>query len=411
LSRALLAWSCYDLANTLVYAVVMTRYFTPQIERLTGSRTLLWVGFVFASILAGLISPVAGTAAETSGRLRRDFVVSSLLCGLAAAAMGLTQAPVLLVALYVATFVAYQTSLVYYNAMLVDVARPGRVGFASGLGTAVGYIGGPIGIAGASVMRGSFGFDEGGIYLATAAAFLLFSLPSFLWVRPVRVRQGRVDPVREWRRAVSACREALSHRPTRNFYLGNFFCSDALNTALICIADFTLNGLRFTQGETDGLLIAANLLALPVGLVLGGMADRRGARGPYVLAAGSLLAAVILPQFPMPRLLQIAALAVPGAIGMGGIALAGRKWLVDLCAGRPLEGPFGIYGLTNKFSIVGVILYSVLADAFGTPRAGVLVPAAMLVVGIAFLRRVPSRAGRGEEAEGAEVRPTARPRG
>src|SRR5262245_11039785 len=194
-SRALLAWSVYDLANTLVYAVVMTRYFTPQIERLTGSRTLLWLGFVLASILSGLISPVAGTAAETSGRLRRDFVVSSVLCGLATAAMGLTEAPLLLVALYVATFVAYQTSLVYYNSLLVDVAQPGRVGFASGLGTAVGYIGGPIGIAGASLLRAQLGLDEGGIYLATAAGFLLFSLPSMLWVRPRRERRGKVEPV------------------------------------------------------------------------------------------------------------------------------------------------------------------------------------------------------------------------
>jgi len=390
-SRRLLAWSFYDLANTLIYAVVMTAYFTPHLIRLTGSRALLWVGFVAASLISGFLSPLAGVAAETSGRLRRDFVLSALLTGAAAAALSASEAPLLLVAIYVVTFVAYQTSLVYYNAMIRDVAEPGRLGWASGLGTAVGYIGGPIGLAGTLALEEWFGFRESGLYLVSALAFLLLSVPAFLWVRPVRVRRGPVRPIREWRRAFEACRGALRQPATRNFYLGNFFAQDALNTVLICVSDYVKNGLGFSDRERSILLIAANVLALPCGLLLGSLSDRVGARAPYLFSAGALFLAVLLPQIPMPRAAQILAIALPGAIGMGGIALAGRKWLVDLCAGRPLEGPFGIYGLTNKFSILGVILYSIAADAFGTPRAGALVPAAMVLLGIAFLRRVPAR--------------------
>ncbi len=388
MSRALLAWSVYDLANTLVYAVVMTAYFTPHLIRLTGDRALLSAGFVAASVLSGLISPLAGVVAETSGRLRRDFVLSALLTGLAAGALALTEVPGLLVALYVVTFVGYQTSLVYYNSMIVDVAEPGRIGWASGLGTALGYVGGPIGLAGAWALERNFGLREGGLYLAAAVGFLLFSIPSFLWVRPVRPPGRPVRLLVEWRRAWAGMRSAFGDRATRDFYIGNFCCQDALNAVLIYVSDFVINGLGFSGGERTLLLIAANLLALPAGLALGAACDRRGARGPYILSAIALLLAVLVPQFPMPREAQILAIALPGAIGMGGIQLAGRKWLVDLCAGRPVEGPFGVYGLTNKFSILGVVLYSAVADAFGTPRAGVFVPAAMILVGIAFLRRV-----------------------
>jgi UMF1 family MFS transporter len=389
-SPRLLAWAIYDFANTLVFAVVMTRYFLPQIRELTGSRTHFWVGFVGASLAASILSPIVGVAAETSGRLRRDFAIAVLACAGGVAGMGLTESPIPLTALYAATFVAYQTSLVFYNAMLVDVAPPGRIGWASGLGAALGYVGGPIGIAAAGLLHNRAGMSLPVIYLGTAGAFLLGSLPALLWVRPVRVRRGRVRPLAELARAWGRIREAMGRPVERGFYVGNFFCSDALNTVLVCASDFALEGLRFTKGETDLLLVAANVLAFPAGLLLGVAADRRGAGFTYRIAAAALLGAVLLPLLPLPTPARMAALAAPGALGMCGIALAGRKWLLEILAGRPAEGPFGIFGLTNKFSIFGVILYSVVADVAGSPRIAVLVPAAAVLAGLAVLRGVPT---------------------
>ena len=112
------------------------------------------------------------------------------------------------VALFVAADLAYQSALVFYNALLPAVAVGRGAGRISGYGTAAGYVGTILALVvltffvsagrGRALPLGPFGgwVETGGeqnqnAFLPTAFLYLLFSLPAFFLVPDPAVRAPR----------------------------------------------------------------------------------------------------------------------------------------------------------------------------------------------------------------------------
>jgi len=248
----ILSWAMYDFANTIYSAIVVTA-FLPHFLRALAGRDL-WTGLAqtVSMILAALLVPAAGALADRTGGNRRYLWWLTVVCCAATAAIGLAAderscdaangvlAPagvlwLALVAFGVANL-AYQASLVFYNAMLPAVASPARQGRVSGLGVGLGYLGVVVAlpiahglVVRAGTMRVAFVF--------AGIAFLLTSLPTFLFVRPrMPVRPERVT----WRlvgrqfRGLGATAKAIARvRPVLWFFLGNFLCVDVVNTLIM----------------------------------------------------------------------------------------------------------------------------------------------------------------------------------
>ena len=83
---------------------------------------------------------VWGTIADRIGRRKPFLAVFTVACIVGTAVIGLVDIGLGLVAFAVANF-AYQAALIYYDAMLPDVARPIARGRLSGIGVALGYCG------------------------------------------------------------------------------------------------------------------------------------------------------------------------------------------------------------------------------------------------------------------------------
>ena len=395
MNRRAASWALYDLANTLVYAVVVTRFYTPHMESWSGSRTLVAAPFFAAMTLSALMSPWIGSRAAR-GRAVADLRTSVGLCVLALVCMWRAATPQALAVAYAGALLAYQLSLVAYNACLFDLAMPGRQGRLSGLGVGLGYLGAPLGLGMAALLQAQWGAGPFEIYLATAVAFLALAVPCLLLPRPRQDRAAQVPRLSEF----------LGHvRRTpalRRFFLGNLMCADALNSVYVFVADFLLTAAGWKEAWLIPFLVATNLLALPAALWLGRRSDSHGPGSAYRLGVRSLAAGLVLVGLPMaawPDASRILApgLALAGAVGMAGIWTAGRPWVIGLCPGRSGEG-FGLYGVTNKVSCVGVLLYAWVADGLDSPAWALLVPALGLAAGWACLRGVPDALSSAPEA-------------
>ncbi|MCC6617899.1 MAG: MFS transporter, partial [Chloroflexi bacterium] len=138
-----LAWALYDFANTIFsFAIVSFAMSLWAIRFLgEGPGTFWFTAAVSISVLLNaIVSPVLGAMSDRVGRRKPFLAFFTVACVLATAVIGLVDVRLGLVAFALANF-AYQAALIYYDALLPDVARPLSRGRLSGIGVALGYCG------------------------------------------------------------------------------------------------------------------------------------------------------------------------------------------------------------------------------------------------------------------------------
>jgi len=88
-----------------------------------------------------------------------------------------------------------------------------------------------------------------------------------------------------------------------------------------------------------------------------------------LLAAGSLTVTLgVLASIPSFQAFAAAAIT-GGAFAIAGIWTAGRKVLIELAPPEKIGQYFGLYGLTTKISVLGSLIFSIIADLAGFRQA------------------------------------------
>ena len=234
------SWVLYDLANT-VYVATLTFIFVPYFADLFESRSIVGIVSSISMVCAGMLVPLFAAAGDRTGRCRTYLIVATLACIIPMALFG---ASTVLIPLMLAFFIAnlaYNGSLVFYNALLPSVAADRNQGLISGLGVGLGYIGTLVTLVIVLPMQDKIGAQN--TFYLTAALFLVFALPSFLFVKERRVLAREPfssDLVKRSFGAVLKTVKSLPrNKPVMWFLLGNFFCVDVLNTATLFFGDLT----------------------------------------------------------------------------------------------------------------------------------------------------------------------------
>src|SRR3990170_2080422 len=187
-----LAWALYDFANTIFSFAIVSFAMSLWSIRFLGeaSGTFWFTAAVSLSVLLNaIVSPVLGAMSDRVGRRKPFLAVFTALCIGGTVVIGLVDIRLGLVAFAVANF-AYQAALIYYDALLPDVARPIARGRLSGIGVALGYCGTLL--VGALLLMGITIEDDRSTpatFALVAGLFLAFAGPLFLLVRE-RERAG-----------------------------------------------------------------------------------------------------------------------------------------------------------------------------------------------------------------------------
>ena len=402
--RVIVAWSLYDLANTVFFLLVATRYLPEQLALLTGSESTVVAAYVPAMLLSALLSPALGALVDRVGRARRYALAFTIVCCAATAALALPFGAWWLIALYVIARFTYEMAAVPYNALLPALVGEEAVGWVSGVGVALGYLGnllalGAITLVGLDPARHGYG----ALYLIAAVLFLAFTLPMRFCVPelpPASDAPVRTETLRAaFRDGFAALRRQLAPPERRAFFLGVFFACDAVNTVLAQVARYAARpeGLGFTGAEVNYFLLGVQLSCIAGGFLFGKASDRFGGRRATLWSVALLFVAFVAAQFTPWRWLRVGAIGTIGGAGLAGIWTASRHWLVQLVPPRERGEAFGVYGLVQRASLLTLWPFTALVDAAeraGAPSyvASVGVLLAALAIGFAFLVRVRATA-------------------
>lgn len=384
------SWVLYDLANT-VYSAQLTFLFTPYVKATHGELTSLGVVTFVSMVAAAVLVPLFGALTDHTRRTRRYLVTATLACIAATAGFGIELGLGWLLLCYFAANLAFNLSLLFYNALLPTVAPPQRAGRIGGLGVGVGY-GGTILVLAVLLPLQS---DPPGtsVFWLAALMFLGFALPCLIFVadrRPPLPGSSAVAMRAASRSAIRALRTLPRHRALMWFLLANFCFVDVLNTAILYFAELTES--VFGDDGPEGLVMTAGLmlngLALVFGIAIGGWTDRRPLQVMALSGVALLVGLVGGAVFGGHSVAgYLATMVTFGAFGLTGIWTAGRKLVILLAPPEQVGQYFGLYGITVKLSVFGAVVYGLVADHFGTKPA-LLSQTPQLLLGLLFLSMV-----------------------
>ncbi|MGH2354524.1 MAG: MFS transporter [Chloroflexota bacterium] len=402
--RSVAGWVLYDLANTIFSLNIVSLYFSLWVVNVMGGGDAV---YAFANSLSMAMiffaSPLLGALTDQSPRRMPFLVVSTLLC------VGLTlllgQGGLLpSLVLFAIANIAYQAGLQFYDALLPEVSTEENRGRVGGIGVGVGYFGSVVGIGvGSIVLRGvgTLPMAEQSaryvtVFQATAALFLLFALPCFVFVRerPRPDRRFTLASVEAAVRQVGTTLRSMGRYPDlRRFLIGRVFYTDAINTVIVFMGVYVTNEVGFTPGQAQLVLLVAILFAVAGGFLWGRVVDRIGPKRSLDLVL--FLWVVVFVWAAVVGLLRLPGVLFWPVPGLAGIALGGtwtadRPYMLRLTPPDRIGEFYGLYGMVGRFAaITGPALWALVADVLGLGRPiAVLTLLAGIVAGYVILRPV-----------------------
>jgi UMF1 family MFS transporter len=399
------SWSLYDFANTIFSMNVVSLNFPLMVKSVYGGEDIhLSLARSSAMVLVALTMPLAGVVADRYRRRMPLAIALSLLCCLATALLGKGDSMIIQLIIFAVAVYSFQGALVFYNAVLPQVAAAGKIGRVSGYGVSLGYIGTIFGLIVVGSLAGPGCYSDA--FGLTAALFFLFALPFFFTIKdenplPLKaVGRTALDSVKN---IASVFRDARSREGVLRLLLGRFFVVEALETVIFFMAIF----LREGAGFSDKFPVLGNLNEITVFLIIvtvftavgsfawGFVCEKIGPRN-------SLLGTVLLWIFTLLGIILVGNKIILYFFGsLAGIALGGvwtveRPLLINLVGDENrLAGYFGLFALSGRTAaVIGPIIWGLTVLLFGPLgaikyRFAVGSVLLMMIAGFFILRKVP----------------------
>ena len=142
------SWVLYDIASSayilMITGVAFPLYFKIHVTQNAQWSDALWGALLaLSSILAGIVAPLVGAAADISGERLRYLTWSTVICSAATVLLSIPDFGLAAMAsLFCLSYVAYLVAAGLYDALLKGIAQGRSAGWLSSLGWGLGYLGG-----------------------------------------------------------------------------------------------------------------------------------------------------------------------------------------------------------------------------------------------------------------------------
>ena len=422
---AVVSWCLFDFANssytTLIMTVVYSVYFRDAIVGAADNRgDRLWgVANFLAMAIVAVSSPILGAFSDFSGK-RKFFLIATTLQTVVATALLFFVGPGDVrsgIFLYVVATIGFEGGYVFYNAFLPDVSTPKTIGRVSGWAWAIGYAGGLLSLALCAPLIKRPLREAGGAldalavsnrqssFLLVAAFFLVFALPSFLWLKE-SLPQGRLAGLREYttvgfRRVGQTLRHLRRYRETGKFVLASLFFTDGITTVISFSAIYATTTFHFSSGDIVILFLVLNIVAFPGSLIAGYLADRIGPKSTLVLSLCVWVLTIVV-GFAAQNRLTFYVMGSLAALGMGSTQAVARSFMAQITPPAREAEFFGFYVLAGKFaSMFGPLMFGFVSEATGSQRLAVLSLLPFFLVGLALMASVNEKRAFDQAHEGA----------
>ena len=404
--RALFSWCLFDWANsafpTVITTFVFATYFTTTVAESTITGTAAW-GHAqsFAALIIALLGPALGAIADRGGRRKPWLLAFTALCVAACVGLWFTQPErgdvILALTFVVLGTVGFEIGMVFYNALLPEIAAPERLGRLSGWGWGMGYAGGLacLSVALVGFIQTDapwFGLAAGtaepvqATTLLVAAWVSLFALPLFLWTPDKPRGERTLEALRNGLvTLVNTLCNIRRYAQTARFLLARMIYSDGLNTLFAFGGIYAAGTFGMALEEVILFGIAINVTAGIGAACFAWLDDDIGPKRTILIALGGLIGfggALLLASGKV----WFWALALPLGLFVGPAQAASRSFMARLAPPHMRAEMFGLFAFSGKATaFLGPLFLAWATLAFDSQRAGMATIIVFLAVGFVLL--------------------------
>lgn len=409
-------WAC-SVYSTSVLTVFLGPYLTSVAKAAAGPDGFVHplgipvrAGSFFAYsvslsiVVAILVMPLAGAAADRTGRKKPLLAAAAYLGAAATAGMFFLDGDRYLLGglLLVVANASLAVSMALYNAYLPQIAEPAERDAVSSRGWAFGYASGALVLVLNLVLysgHDSFGLDEGtAVRICLASAGLWWGAFTLIPLRRLRDRRAAAHdgsaPVLGGRRQLTATlRDMRRHPLTLAFLLAYLVYNDGVQTVISQASVYGSEELDLDQTTLIMAVLLVQLLAVAGALGMGRLARVYGAKrtilGSLVAWTVTIGAGYFLPAGAPAWFFVLAA-----GIGLvlGGTQALSRSLFTHLIPRGKEAEYFSAYEMSDRgMSWLGPLVFGLTYQVTGSYRDAIISLVAFFALGFVLLARVPVR--------------------
>lgn len=393
-------WVMYDVGNSafaLLVSTIIPIYFKNMATQngisAADSTAYLSYAISISTLIVAILGPVLGTVADGKNRKKPLFTLFMLIGVLGCAALALPKSAMLFLVVFVITKVGFSGSLIFYDSMLVDVTTDERMDDVSSQGYAWGYIGSCVPFIASLALI--FGADYIGISgtMATAIAFVI----NALWWAVVTIPllknykqnyyvETRTSGVTETvKRLGSVCGEIKNDKKVFLFLVAFFFYIDGVYTIIEMATSY---GKDVGISDTSLLLalLLTQIVAFPCAIIFGRLAQKFDTARLIAVCIGAYFLVAVYALW-LDAAWKFWMMATFVGVFQGAIQALSRSYYARIIPKEKSSEYFGIFDIFGKgASFMGTMLMGISTQIFHTSKAGVIVIAAMFVIGFVVFK-------------------------
>ena len=399
----ILSWALYDLANQFFALNIVSFYFVAWLTLEKKIPEIFYgISFSISIFFVAVLGLIFGVASDAIGRRRPFLVFFTLLSIIFTMVLGVGSNVFLSLLFFAIANFGCQIAIIFYNALMVNIAPKNRVGLVSGIGKMLGYTGALLALFLTKPIVLKHGYQA--TFLPTGVLFLIFSLPCLIFIKD-KEPKGKINLKNLFKKdnligAFNSLRKTAfeSYRFTGllDFLKAGFFGLCAVNAIILFMAVYASRVFGLDKAGLINLIFFSTVFGIGGCLFFGFFSDYIGYKLSMMIVFTLWIISFLLAAFVENSQLFWLIGALVG-IALGSTWVVSRALAVRLVPEEKMGEVFSLFNFIGYLSaIVGALFFSSIVSVLSfigksSYRIAVLSLILFMVLGFVFLLRLPDK--------------------
>jgi UMF1 family MFS transporter len=324
-------------------------------------------------LLVALMAPVLGAIADKGSAKKKFLVFFAYLGVLMTAALFLVEKGqwAWAIFIYAMGIIGFAGANVFYDALLPSVAGEKKIDYVSGLGFAMGYLGGGllflVNVL-MTLMPQKFGLPDAAAavrfaFISVSVWWGLFTLFIVFWVpeEKITAAEDKAENIvaAGFKQVIGTFKKIRHLKMVFLFLLAYWFYIDGVDTIIRMAVDYGLS-LGFESNDLIVALLIVQFVGFPAALIFGKLGERWSVRKSIYLAIVIYMGITVWGTM-MTRKDEFYIMAVVIGLVQGGIQALSRSYYSRLIPKNQAAEYYGFYNMLGKFAaIMGPVLMGIV---------------------------------------------------